>query len=951
MRKYEYLDLMKLISMVSVVLAHCMFFYASNPFWPMSAEVGSNVAKFLTNFFDYSLLAFFVFASGFVYNLSSQKKSAVELIDSRVKRLLMPWLLYGVFWLVPTYTYFDIESFGRPAGASLIDGYINMLLGRFADVAWFFPMLFWITLIWTFLKYFYKKERAVAGALVSVLVLILSHHLLVSVDFYKLSQIDKYILIFYFGIMTCNFAESIERLNTKAVTIIAVILLSLSVIGAQFANDNFYLGVLIRLVSAYAFLFVGLFCDKIGLVAFIKDKKGYKWLKANQINIYLFQVPWLYVYFRLLNPYVGNIPFLCITLNFVMTSITIFLVCQVLALLKSCKNKVFFRQFCLGVIYMKKIIKRYRNLSVIFQLVLVFSACISASIGINLYLGMRSNLQLYIDKMETDSRYLAHYAANEMDKSGNLDWLMHYWKENYSQMDFKYDDEEYILQKRNEFIRNNPSIDIETITTEELSILPADSRKLYAELEFMELVNLFDNLKRIYHPTYLFCCGKGGMNELFYYVTGTEEGELRGNTADTIYTLGSTSVFDEDIYPVAEKTFETGIEQFELEQPVKRGKDSGYYQVYVPLLSKNGDVLGLVGVTLESYTARNRIYESMIPSQAGSAILFLVSAVLLAVLVKYLLLEPVIDVQKNVKQYSVDKDSAKVVKTMKKLISKNEVGSLAEEISKMVVEIDRYTVEVSKLATEKERISAELNLAKTIQASYLPCVFPPFPDRKEFDIFATMDPAKEVGGDFYDFFLIDEDHLGLVIADVSGKGIPAALFMMISKTLIKNNAKHLTSPGEVLTMVNEQLCENNEAEMFVTVWIGILEISTGKMLCANAGHEYPAIRKNGGEFELYKDKHGLVLGGMDGIKYKEYELCLEPGDEIFVYTDGVPEATNSATELFGTKRMIDALNLDKSADVQALTTNVRIAIDEFVKDADQFDDITMLSFKYHGKQE
>lgn len=596
---------------------------------------------------------------------------------------------------------------------------------------------------------------------------------------------------------------------------------------------------------------------------------------------------------------------------------------------------------------MKKILKKYKDLKLIIQLALVFILCTIISIAVTQYFTVSNNLGVYIDEMEDDSRSLAHYAAEQMYNTGNVDWLMKYWKANYESMEFTYDDEEQLKAKRREFLTLNAGIDIDNLQPEELKVLTPESQKLYAEVQFMNLVRLFDELKRKYHPTYLFCCSRGGEDELFYYVTGTEEGEVRGGTADTIYVLGSTSVFDPQIYPVAERTFETGVEQMELEQPVKSGAGSGYYQVYVPLLSKNGDVLGLVGVTLESYTARGRIYDAMRSSRVSSMLLFIISSLILAIMVRAILIDPVIKVQKNVKQYASDKDSEKVVSAMKSIVSKNEVGILAEEISSMVVEIDRYTKEVSKLASERERISAELNLATTIQASTLPCIFPPFPDRKEFDIFATMDPAKEVGGDFYDFFLIDDDHLGLVIADVSGKGVPAALFMMVSKMLIKNNAQFTPSPAEVLTNVNNQLCENNEAEMFVTVWLGILEISTGKMTCANAGHEFPVIRRAGGQFELFRDKHGMVIGGMEGVRYRDYEIQLSSGDELFVYTDGVPEATNDASELFKTDRMLSALNSRLDGDVQDNTMRVRIAIDEFVKDAPQFDDITMLAFKYN----
>ena len=253
-----------------------------------------------------------------------------------------------------------------------------------------------------------------------------------------------------------------------------------------------------------------------------------------------------------------------------------------------------------------------------------------------------------------------------------------------------------------------------------------------------------------------------------------------------------------------------------------------------------------------------------------------------------------------------------------------------------------------KEENEKERINTELSMAEQIQASALPNVFPPFPDRHEFDIYASMDTAKEVGGDFYDFFLIDDDHLCLVIADVSGKGVPAALFMMNSKTVIHSVARQEKSAGDILTRANAAICANDNMDMFVTVWLGILEISSGKIVCANAGHEFPAIRRNGGSFELYKDKHGFVLGGMEGIRYREYELQLEKGDRLFLYTDGVPEATDSNKKLFGTDRMLDALNTRPDGSPQELLQQVRTAVDAFVQEAEQFDDLTMLCLEYKG---
>ena len=277
--------------------------------------------------------------------------------------------------------------------------------------------------------------------------------------------------------------------------------------------------------------------------------------------------------------------------------------------------------------------------------------------------------------------------------------------------------------------------------------------------------------------------------------------------------------------------------------------------------------------------------------------------------------------------------------------SGGELRLLADNVKSMADGVASYMTHLKAVTSERERIGAELELATRIQADMLPNIFPPFPERHEFDIFASMTPAKEVGGDFYDFFLIDDDQLGLVIADVSGKGVPAALFMMISKILVNNFAMMGESPAKVLEQTNTQICKNNDADMFVTVWFGVLEISTGKITAANAGHEYPIIKKANGEFELFKDKHSFAVGGMDGMKYKEYEFTLEKGGTLFLYTDGVAEATDNKDEQFGTDRMLAALNKASDASPKELLSNMKQAVDDFVGDAPQFDDLTMLGIK------
>ncbi len=278
----------------------------------------------------------------------------------------------------------------------------------------------------------------------------------------------------------------------------------------------------------------------------------------------------------------------------------------------------------------------------------------------------------------------------------------------------------------------------------------------------------------------------------------------------------------------------------------------------------------------------------------------------------------------------------------------DEIEVLAEAFAKQSERTFLYIDQVKRATAEKERIGAELDMATRIQASQLPRQFPPFPERTEFSLYASMTPAKEVGGDFYDFFMIDHDHIGFVMADVSGKGVPAALLMMVARLLIKSSLQNGKQPGEALGSANSQLCENNEAGFFVTVWVAVLEISTGKGIAANAGHEHPALRRAGGGYELQIYRHAMPIGTMEGLRFRQHEFQLNPGDSFFVYTDGVPEAANAADELFGSERMLSALNREPDAQPERVLENVMSDIKGFVDGAEQFDDITMLCFRYLG---
>ncbi len=363
-----------------------------------------------------------------------------------------------------------------------------------------------------------------------------------------------------------------------------------------------------------------------------------------------------------------------------------------------------------------------------------------------------------------------------------------------------------------------------------------------------------------------------------------------------------------------------------------------------PIIS-DGKIIAVVGAAKEN----DRLWSGAVfPTLMLTVFLVAAFVVLELLFLKRLektMIHPIMEEEAAILSYMETKDSEDAVSRLEKIRSQNEIGALAVSFSGMIQEIDRYVEEIRSITTERERIDAELNTARQIQLSMCPQSLTGYTGEPGFEIIATMQPAKEVGGDFYDYFVIDDDHIGLTIGDVSGKGVPAALFMAVCKTLLKNTAKDNETPADIISKVNGRLCENNPDMMFVTVWLGIYTVSSRELCYVNAGHEYPAIyRAASGRYELIVEEHDMVLGFDPDICYKEHTISLQPGDRLFVYTDGVPEATNKEEELYDTDRMLSALNATSSDTVRAGLDALRSDIDRFTDGAEQFDDITMLCF-------
>ena len=375
-------------------------------------------------------------------------------------------------------------------------------------------------------------------------------------------------------------------------------------------------------------------------------------------------------------------------------------------------------------------------------------------------------------------------------------------------------------------------------------------------------------------------------------------------------------------------------------------KTGGHVTSAVPLYDSDSKVCAIVSIVKPMHEIKEYKKKFLKSIILWALILTAVFIAIYALLLYLGIIRPILLVTYETSHFA--EHHGELTGNLQKIHRHNEIGTLAKSVEKMSQDINRYIEDLTHATAEKERLGAELNVATQIQAEMLPRVFPPYENHKEVELFATMEPAKEVGGDFYDFYMIDDDHFAVVVGDVSGKGVPAALFMVITKTLIKDTAAHEHDPAKIFEHVNNILCEGNESGLFVTCWLGILTLSTGELKFANAGHNAPLILQNG-ETKYLTTKPNLMLAGMDGIPYTTHSIKLSQGDRIFVYTDGVTEATNLQNELYGEERLLTVMKGVPGKTPHEVLDLVRNDINEFVDEAPQFDDITMLEMVFKGR--
>ena len=476
--------------------------------------------------------------------------------------------------------------------------------------------------------------------------------------------------------------------------------------------------------------------------------------------------------------------------------------------------------------------------------------------------------------------------------------------------------------------------------------------------EYTEMVKLFNKLKEEGNVTFLSLTVPDEDSVHFYIDACVPEmGDDAKNQmqygddvlyTDAVYVEGKSEKQTEEDLSRYYEIYENFTQNKGLDSPTLTDNSYGYnYTGISVILDENGTAIAEIQYILDMAAVKAYLNSFLIYMLAISFIIIAIGVVAYFFFAKKTLITPIGKLAKftqNITDTGVFENQHIDLKT------NDEIETLSDSVNFMLSELENYIANLSKVTAEKERIGAELDIATHIQASMLPCIFPAFPMRDEFNIYATMTPAKEVGGDFYDFFMIDKRHLAIVVADVSGKGVPAALFMVIGKTLIKDHSQMGKSLGDVFTEVNNLLCESNSEGLFITAFEGVLDLVTGEFNYVNAGHEMPFILQDG-TFTAHKMKPGFVLAGMEDMKYKCGSLTIKPGDKIFQYTDGVTEATDINNQLFGMNRLSESLNKVKDKAPKEILTAVKEDIDAFVGEAPQFDDITMLCLEYNKYME
>ena len=572
--------------------------------------------------------------------------------------------------------------------------------------------------------------------------------------------------------------------------------------------------------------------------------------------------------------------------------------------------------------------EKKKKVSVLLQIAILFIVAVILIGALSIVTLYRFSTRYVLERLEISGNSTAEDLKSFIYDFPAHDWLLRYWYEHSDEMEIEYDtiyyggsetEEKYVL-----LTTLHPDFWPDYASTEDVEALPPEEQKLYAEIVYSWLIDRIDYIQSAYDLDYFLCVVTDDpYDKQSVLFIAADEGEIRGPERGQIYPIGK------EVKVSGEKQ-EAMREAVSGHPKAAIGRDQKYYDYFYYMTSIDEHKV-LIVQTIDVMRVREAVTKYLFDFGFLFAFLLVALAFSCMLMINYLVLLPLKKVQENIGLYVETKDSRMVADNLLKIESHNEIAELSSDLAGMAEELTAYMVRNEQIAVKEERDRTELALAGRIQASMLPNVFPPYPDRKDFEIYASMTPAKEVGGDFYEFFFVDDHHLCIMIADVSGKGIPAALFMMATMILLENNVKMGKSPAQTLSDINTAICNKNIEDMFVTVWLGIIDLSTGKMICANAGHEYPM--------------------AMKGWKYDEYELLMEPGASLFLYTDGLSETINPQEKMFGTDRILEQLNTNPNCSTEETLTGMKEAVDKYIDGKEPFDDLTMMSFAYHGPTE
>jgi serine phosphatase RsbU (regulator of sigma subunit) len=573
-----------------------------------------------------------------------------------------------------------------------------------------------------------------------------------------------------------------------------------------------------------------------------------------------------------------------------------------------------------------------QNGAVFLVVIVIMTLAVAVFTYVNLWMGA-------IDIECENAYYKAFNAAEELESYDAYPFYIQYWDKHPEVARRMTDDEtaDLILDLKSAMDRN--SIEFVAFTLDDnLSKMSENDQRVFCEFIYQLMLDKFEDVNKT----------KKESSHAPILLGVRDDGEmvvLIDDPNDTLNVFDVLSLNFNDIHLVtAESTNTIPWTENLVYISVEDGSD--FTAAAYPVIADNKTyAVVLVGIETGIMSV---ISDNIRSKYAVITVIMALFAGIILLLTQYQsLVKPLSQLRVYVSNYTDELHTDRLVERLQSIKVRNEIGGLAKDIEIMAKRIKEYAEEKTKLVTEKAKLDSEMSLAADIQKSMLSTDFPD--DReKRFRIYATMDPAKDVGGDLYDFFFIDDDHLALVIADVSGKGIPAALFMMETMTLIKEKAVPGKSPAQIVDEVNNSLMLYNKKQLFVTTWFMVIELSTGRAVEVNAGHDKPVLCQSGGSFTIIKNEHSMALGIMNDIEAEENYWELKPGDKIFLYTDGVTDAINSDKKFFGEERMLEALNEVKEGTPKEILEHIKNKVTEFEGDAPVFDDIAMLALEYKG---